>query len=136
MPQRIFFEVEGLPNDGELIWDDLDIEDASSQFPIVSYVFESVFGGDNSNTMDNRECGKLWNAYSPRLDKLEYKINVIGEVAIAIYATVFTSSIWLFIYVVGLKGFATTAIFLSPLAFIIIFATLRQILNKDRPGLK
>ena len=64
--------------------------------------------------------------------KLEYKINVLGEVAIEIYATVFTSSVWLFLYIIGLKGYAiVAAIVLAPFASMIIYSKLKQILNND-----
>jgi hypothetical protein len=64
--------------------------------------------------------------------KLEYKINVLGEIAIGIYATVLTSSFWLFLYIIGLRDFAiTAAIFLVPFASFFIYRKLRQILNKE-----
>jgi len=52
--------------------------------------------------------------------KLEYKINVLGEIAIGTYATVFTSTFWLFLYIIGLRDFAiTAAIFPRPPRFLL-----------------
>jgi len=41
IPQRIYFEVEGLPDDG-LIWDNLDYTQDPNTFFIVNYVFQNV----------------------------------------------------------------------------------------------
>lgn len=129
VPHRLIFEVEGLRND-DRIWD-LDVAQYAMLL-IVSYAFENVTidGGSTNATDHGRD--KLWDALWQRLDKLKHKINFIGDVAIALFASVITSSILLF----GLaeKSFGqigmTMAVVVSPLAWIIIFATLRSILNK------
>ena len=66
--------------------------------------------------------------------KLAHKIDLLHEIAIATYATVITSSFWLFLYIVGLKGYAiAAALVLSPFAYMIIFRKLKQAWNKDNP---
>ena len=131
IPQRIHFEVEGLPDDG-LIWDNFDYTKDPNTFFIANYGFENIapVNGDRSNTMENQEGGKIW----PKLNRLEDKINVLAEIAIGIYASVFTSSFWLFLYIVGLRGYAiAAALVLSPVAFMVIFWKLKQAWNKDNP---
>ena len=66
--------------------------------------------------------------------KLEYKINVLGEIAIGISATVFTSFVWLFLYIIGLKGYAIgAAIVLSFFVSMFIHWKLKRIWNKENP---
>jgi hypothetical protein len=130
-PQRIYFEIEGLPDDG-LIWDNFDYTKDPNAFFIANYGFENIalVNGDRSNTMENQEGGEI----RPKLNRLEDKINVLAEIAIGIYASVFTSSFWLFLYIVGLRGYAiAAALVLSPVAFMIIFWKLKQAWNKDNP---
>ena len=122
---------EGLPADG-LIWDNFDYTKDPNTFFVANYGFENIApaNGDSSKTVKNQEGGE----FSPRLSKLENKINVLGELAIGIYASVVTSSFWLFLYIIGLKGYAiAAALVLSPFAFMIIFWKLKQAWNKDNP---
>jgi hypothetical protein len=104
----------------------------------------TVGAGDDMATIYPFQTGRCTNAcYSDESSwsvgvsqtkkaKLEHKINVLGEIAIGIYATVLTSSFWLFLYIIGLRDFAiTAAIFLVPFASFFIYRKLRQILNKE-----
>ena len=102
IPQRIHFEVEGLPDD-------------PNTFLIANYGFENIapVNGDRSNTIKNQRGDE----FSPRLSKLEDKINVLGEFAIGIFASVVTSSFWLFSYIASLKGYAMAAALVLVLAF-------------------
>jgi len=73
-----------------------------------------------------------WRVHTFQKLGLQRKINVLGEIAIGIYASVFTSSVLLFLAIVGLRGFAlAAAVALSPFATAVIYATLRKALNKD-----
>ena len=133
IPQRIYFEVEGLPDDG-LIWDNFDYTKDPNTFFIANYGFENIapVNGDRSNTIKNQRGDE----FSPRLSKLEDKIYVLGEFAIGIFASVVTSSFWLFSYIASLKGYfmaAALVLVLSPFAFVIIFRKLKQAWKKDNP---
>ena len=64
--------------------------------------------------------------------KLVHKMEVLREIASATFATVFSSSFGLFLYIVGLRGYAiAAALVLSPFAYVIINRKLNRIWNKD-----